>query len=59
MAQQISPLALGYLLWGTAEMKRATGHSVNLKIANWPSAHERTELARLADDGCPLVEDNR
>ena len=58
MAQHLSPPAMGYLLWGAAEMKRATRYSVNMKIAKWPSADERAELARYADDGAPLCDDN-
>jgi hypothetical protein len=57
--KQMSPLAFGILLWSAAEMKRACGYSLNLKAIEGASTNERQQLARYADDGCPLVDDNR
>ncbi len=58
IAQQMSPLAVGYLLWSAAEMKHACGFSLNLRTVMRPSASERSELARYADDGNALCDDN-
>jgi len=49
--QQMSPLAMGILLWSAAEMKRACGFSLNLKAVAGSPANERRELARYVDDG--------
>jgi hypothetical protein len=59
ISQQMSPLAIGVLFWGAAELKRACGFSLRLDRDEWPSASVCLELARYAEDGCPLVDDNR
>ena len=45
IAQEMSPLAIGILLWGASEIKRACGFSLDLKKAKSLCAGERVELS--------------
>jgi hypothetical protein len=59
LAQQMSPLAIGLLFWGAAEMKRARRLLLEVNSPKPSSASERAEQARCADDGNPHCDDNR
>lgn len=59
LARQMSPLAIGLLFWGAAEMRRARRLLLEGNSPKPPSASERAEQARCADDGNPHCDDNR